>query len=926
MRSFEARKTLKELRHAEAGRLRSLLKDDPTPVLLIGAGASITSGIPAANATVERAAKWAWCKENGRHFDDPTVRPSDYKPWLAAKPWFDPSLNLADLYPTAIDQLLGVKRDRRDFFERLISPPIPPNRGYRSLAKILHQGWISTVLTTNFDNCVQKAATLENKPHHIVKIKTSDDLIQFSATPSVPQLVFLHGSVEHYTDRNLTDEVQKLDKALVDAVKTMLRDRPIIVVGYRGNEPSIMDGIFQNHLKFTNKFAQGVYWCTRDKPDQVSLSPLVQRLANTIGSNFNSVSIRGFDELFEIDLLNLLVSSKTPPGRRPPFSNELAVPEDMRPCKSNSVGDLDIPLLRARLAQYADKLNIWVPNLIDETWVLETAGSLHLISNQPESASPTFAGILLFGKDPTFAVPNARVQVTLIGHSNWLRKTLGDDTELNPEDETGNHVVERHITGNLWTQLDELTDLLSLVNFSFRLKAELSKQVQAYNPLALKEMLVNALVHRDYRKDEPIRVNITPDSVSVISPGGLVDEVAAQTGGEPIETLIKNNRRGVKGYRNPVISDLFYGGGQMDRQGSGLSDMWKETVNNNGEVDFGPDSDNEYFTVVVRARPEVVDEITNTAISASTEIHRFAANMLSIVGLPDFVWVARTKFRSMRGLKEKADHQNVPRGYITNGYFYSLFNLQEMSRSVELPFAKSGISKIALNDLLAEPNGRNVFVKLLNEAMFEHLRSIGLWIDYGRKRVHYPKPSDENEFKITYKGRSRTATRTVVKARTKKDSNEVVYYEHKALNFNIMDFQDEWAIMLSPGYTFTRNGIGMPIGRARINVLSTRRAAKDFNQAVHQDVTFWISMIASGATGVFALSCDDDNPSAGFAPTILLSDRPPTVAFGANSFNLDSEILEDLQGDLDDLEEELFELAEQSDEDLEDDEDSTYDN
>ncbi len=96
------------MRTAAPGRLRSLLMDGD-PVLLLGAGASITSGIPAADKTVEKVARWAWCKEHGRHPDDFTIRRSDYWPWLTAQPWYKEKLYAADLYPDAIDHLLGVK-------------------------------------------------------------------------------------------------------------------------------------------------------------------------------------------------------------------------------------------------------------------------------------------------------------------------------------------------------------------------------------------------------------------------------------------------------------------------------------------------------------------------------------------------------------------------------------------------------------------------------------------------------------------------------------------------------------------------------------------------------------------------------------------------------------------------------------------------
>ena len=71
--STAARRTT-SFRTSPSGRLRSLLMDAVDPVLLLGAGASITSGIPAAGTTVEKVARWAWCKENGRHPDDFTIR------------------------------------------------------------------------------------------------------------------------------------------------------------------------------------------------------------------------------------------------------------------------------------------------------------------------------------------------------------------------------------------------------------------------------------------------------------------------------------------------------------------------------------------------------------------------------------------------------------------------------------------------------------------------------------------------------------------------------------------------------------------------------------------------------------------------------------------------------------------------------------
>lgn len=893
-------------RTASPGRLRSLLAEHRSPVLLLGAGASITSGVPAAGDTVERAAKWAWCKENGRSFDDPTVRPSDYKPWLAAKEWFNVKVNLPDLYPQAVDQLLGVKRDRRDFFERLISPPVPPSRGYRSLARILHQGWIHTVLTTNFDDCLQKAVTLENQPHYIAKIKTIADLVMFSVSPPEPQLLYIHGSVEHYTDKNLVEEVQSLNPELVDRLRPLLRDHPVIVVGYRGTERSVMEGLFLNQLDFTNSFAQGVYWCTLQPASASHLSPFVEQLAERIGSNFNSVTIPGFDELFEIELWKLLEAKKTPPARRNAFAVLPAISFDMQPLRDSSLDLLDTILMQARLKQYAEKLRFWISEEGD--WVIDAGKRLHLVSEHNDLPVPTNGGILLFGNDPSKLIINSRIHVRIRGPAHWLRSCFGSDIELNEQTSTGDFEVDREITGNLWYQLDQITEILSLINITFRLKAELSKQVQAYNSIALKEAIVNALVHRDYERSEPVTVSITPRTITVLSPGGLIDEVRAATANSTLEQLVKSDKRGIKGYRNPVISDLFYGGGQMDRAGSGLSDLWQATVNNNGSATFGPDAPNEFFVVELQARPEVVDEVTKTALPKTQHTHRFSVNALPFHQLPRTIWCASTNVATMRGLSGKKFFENLPSGYLHDQTFYTVFDLDRLRNERPLPFQKRQIFTLSTRELLELPNGRNMFVKLLNEALFEHFRTMGLQIDYRRKRVHYPKPEDADERKVSYQARVRRATRTVVKARRKQNGQEIVYFEHKALGFQPLDFGDDWALILSPGYTFTRDGIGAPIGRERINILSTRRAAKDFNQAVQQDVAFWTAMLSDEVNGVFALRCRAEFEPG--APTILLSSIPPTVSYGAESF-MESEDDWETTSEFDDLENEIIELAEQ---------------
>lgn len=905
------------MRSSSPGRLRSLLMDSSEPVLLLGAGASITSGVPAAGKTVEKVARWAWCKENGRHPDDFTIRRSDYWPWLTAQPWYRPDLSPADLYPDAIDNLLGVKSDRREFFEKLISPPeVPPSRGYVALTQILHQGWISTVLTTNFDQCLERAAIQQNRPHRLVSISTPADYVMFNSAPHDPQLVFLHGSVKHYTDKNLTDEVQSLDPLLVERLRPLLRDHPVITVGYRGAEPSVMRDLFLAQAE-AGGFLHGVYWCVLENELDSSPSPWVEQLADAIGSNFQLVPIRGFDDLFEKDLLASMIAAGARPTRRPSGHSVGGMPADMRPLDGLDLSGFEQPLLQARLRQYADRTDLWRPGDVDAAWVEEMTDRLDLVRPVGGQLVPTLAGWLLFSRNPSREFPQARVEFRATGPGHWLRGRFGEDVELDPTARDGEFSVQRTITGNLWSQLDDLIDLLALVNFQFRLKAEVSRTVNAYNAIAIKEMLVNAIVHRDYDRDEAVQVVVEPKSITVISPGGLVDEIAVQVAGQSFQDAIAERTSPIKGYRNPAISDLFYGGGQMDRRGSGLSDMVLATVNNNGAVNFGPSADNTRFTVTLEARPEAVDEITNTALPIAEETVRYSSNLIPIETMPTKVWHAATNASSNRSFYRAAEGLAVPPGHVSDGRFYSLYDLEELSDSMVTPFDIGEIEVLDFNELIEMPGGEAVALKLLHELLFEHLKTKGLQIEYDRRRAYFAR-GDEPELKVSYQGRLRKATRTVVKARTKRESDDIVYYEHKAVSFSVLRFGIDWAVVLTPGYAFTRDGVRNPISRERTNALSTRRAARDFNPSVLQDVSFWLAILSGEAEGLFALEHRADNDLARFAPPVLLSHRTPTISFNVSAFDeltqRDTEIDEDLQR----LDAELEALALEPDDEDED--------
>jgi SIR2-like domain len=162
---------------------------------------------------------------------------------------------------------------------------------YGSLAHYKHgrEGRI----TTNFDVCLPRALN-DKQPHirHIAEVnRAPDDFNEFSLYARA-QVVWLHGKAEQYTDRNLIGETQALDPALVEALKPLLESAPLVVVGYRGAEPSIMESLLGANT--TIKFRHGIFWCRKSGD---SVHPHVEALAQRLGKNFQYLDIDGFDEL-----------------------------------------------------------------------------------------------------------------------------------------------------------------------------------------------------------------------------------------------------------------------------------------------------------------------------------------------------------------------------------------------------------------------------------------------------------------------------------------------------------------------------------------------------------------------------------------------------------------------------------------------------
>lgn len=125
-------------------------------------------------------------------------------------------------------------------------------------------------------------------------------------------------------------------------------------------------------------------------------------------------------------------------------------------------------------------------------------------------------------------------------------------------------IGDRWIEGNLFHQLSEGEEALrSFINVRYEISGKTPERREHWDyPLpALREALMNALVHRDYfKKNEQIMIKVYDDVIWFHNPGGLPK-------GLSIEQL-KTKPQSIP--RNPLIAKIFYLAGYIERYGSGI--------------------------------------------------------------------------------------------------------------------------------------------------------------------------------------------------------------------------------------------------------------------------------------------------------------------------------------------------------------------
>ena len=141
-------------------------QNEARPTVLLGAGASFSSGVPLADESVKRIARRYYAERivGGKMLPE-QVKTSEWMTWLGEQDWFvRDTARLPENFPLVIKHLLMPQAYRQKVLLDLIAPDGDIGSGYRHLAELVLRGLIGTILTTNFDICLPRALNDKRPP------------------------------------------------------------------------------------------------------------------------------------------------------------------------------------------------------------------------------------------------------------------------------------------------------------------------------------------------------------------------------------------------------------------------------------------------------------------------------------------------------------------------------------------------------------------------------------------------------------------------------------------------------------------------------------------------------------------------------------------------------------------------------------------
>ena len=246
------------------------------------------------------------------------------------------------------------------------------------------------------------------------------------------------------------------------------------------------------------------------------------------------------------------------------FQNSGMIHADIMPAEGLTIEDLDMPYFEKfynkRYDVELNRINMPLANLMNNLYLAKD-GYLNL------------TGALVFAKNPENRLPVYIVKAVV-----YPFNSVTADTYIDSRDMTGKleEIYEKTITF-----------IMNNIHYVQGNQSVNSVGQPEIPRIVFEELLVNALVHRDYYISAPIKVFIFKDRIEIINPGNL-----------PNNLTIENIKGGNSNVKNPVLASFAYHILPYRGIGSGIIRALKEYP----DIDFINDLNNNCFKCIIKRK------------------------------------------------------------------------------------------------------------------------------------------------------------------------------------------------------------------------------------------------------------------------------------------------------------------------------------
>ncbi|MFH1432391.1 MAG: ATP-binding protein [archaeon] len=218
--------------------------------------------------------------------------------------------------------------------------------------------------------------------------------------------------------------------------------------------------------------------------------------------------------------------------------------QDAYPVENATLDDVDL----VKVKEYFSESKL--TGKLDEDDFFKLIEKEHLVARENGKLIPTIAGLILFGKHPSLEMPSTIIRAD---------RYKGLDVSM--------WIDRADLEGDAFALVDDARKfMLRNMRTSYTPKGFKTEIKTEYPIEALKEAIINAVVHRDYHIRESVLIKMFDDRVEIWSPGELLRPLT-------ISQLLDLTYSPKS--RNETIATVFSRRKLMDKRGTGILRMNK---------------------------------------------------------------------------------------------------------------------------------------------------------------------------------------------------------------------------------------------------------------------------------------------------------------------------------------------------------------